>query len=256
MKSFILLCLISVFLPAASFADSVSCTEIYYSEVPIPCGSNPSSDPVGLAGGLPTFGQTSHGFSFQAQLIPFSNGPVPTGLPPGTDPMFRTFTLNAGFDDFYQLLPARPGDVFHITAQTGVLDAFDGSVTAGASFSFGPGTALTPAISLDASGDPPYPLCQYHSCYLDTTIAATGFTQSQFGGSAFVQSNARPGDSAVAYVSFSAELFKANGITPDTFTPEPSSLLLSSIGIALSALVMALRKHRLSLANARPQHRL
>ena len=43
--------------------------------------------------------------------------------------------------------------------------------------------------------------------------------------------------------AFNAELFKADGVTPDTFTPEPGSVLLTMAGLVLLLLRVFSAKH-------------
>ena len=76
------------------------------------------------------------------------------------------------------------------------------------------------------------PACDGYGCQVTATIPADQIRSLSIFGSGFFLVS--PHDTQVdtffrEYVVLS--LFKADGVTPDTFTPEPSSLPLAGLGI-------------------------
>jgi hypothetical protein len=199
---------------AALRADSVVC--IFDSKT-VPCTS------LTDLGVLEAPGSAS--FTVSPQTIVASNG----GDFEGSGPPYKGYnTVEFSFDDSLRVPATRAGDVFQIFADGEVESEFGSNWELdGFGMTAGPFTVNS------------WLGCDDIACHFIETIPADQISTVRLYGSGFF--SAGPDDTGPSALGFAEtitlELRKADGITPDTFIPEPSSLVL--VGLALLPTIFA-----------------
>ena len=225
------------------FADTMTCQSAsgldHYSLMPVSCSTlEAGSNGIYLFNNLPSVTRTGNNFNFQVDI---QFGSL------GGEMISYHQTLSETFDDVYRLLPARPSDVFRISTQyTNKGQNFPGG--GNGSSQFGPAnlTGYPYTVYNNDNGVD----CRYGACDYTGIISAAGLTTFHFTGSASF--DVSPGDGqGYGYLteSFNAQLLKADG-TPDTFTPEPASIVLTLAGFVVLGLSVLCKETTVEVCRA------
>ncbi len=194
----------------------------------VPCSSLVGVDgiPTGPVAGFALSGNT---------LTGGTAGPGPAFVNMmAISPFSQDEKVVVSFNDTFTLPPAPAGDVYKITEQA----AWLGDSVASSPY----GTNADGEMTAGPFTNPmSYTRCLHASCIHTTILPADEVPSVNVQGNAFLYVgtflnnhpiNGGPNGVSIGYSEFvTLERFKADGVTPDVFTPEPSSLSLGFLGV-------------------------